>query len=82
MNIQYNNYSLFIPATNNTLLSQKIQIEKNLLLVKAFDKYEKDDLNQINKFLNIWINKKYFDCRYNINLEKKSSFYFSDLEKE
>ena len=78
MNIQYNNYSLFVPSNNNTLLSQKIQIEKNLLLIKAINKYGTEDIKQLTKFLNIWINMKFFNCKYNTHLEKKSNFYFSD----
>ena len=79
MNIQYNNYSLFIPSNINTLLSQRMQIEKNLLLVKCINKYEKEDIKQLTKFLNIWINIKYFNCKYSSNLEKQSNFYFSDF---
>mgnify|MGYP001265919876 CR=1 FL=1 len=76
MNIQYNNYSLFIPSNINTLLSQKIQKEKNLLLTKSIGKFEKVDIKQLTKFLNIWLNIKYFNCKYNSNLEKQCSFYF------
>lgn len=79
MNIQYNNYSLFVPSNSNTLFSQKIQIEKNLLLVKAINTYEKENIKRLTKFLNIWLNIKYFSCKYNANLEKQSNFYFSDL---
>ena len=79
MNIQYNNYSLFIPSNSNTLLSQRMQIEKNLLLVKCINKYEKEDIKQLTKLLNIWINIKYFNCKYSVNLEKQSNFYFSGL---
>lgn len=79
MNIQYNNYSLFIPSNSNTLLSQRMQIEKNLLLVKCINKYEKEDIKQLTRFLNIWINIKYFNCKYSVNLEKQSNFYFSGL---
>ena len=79
MNIQYDNYSLFIPYVSNTLLSQKMQIEKNLLLVKAINKYGTENITQLIKFLNIFFNIKYFNCKYDTQLEKQSKLYFSDL---
>lgn len=77
MNLVYDNYSLFIDKKDN--ISTKLLVDKNYLLLKAINIYGNSEYQYLEKLVNIWINMKYLNCRYNHHLEQEANKYFSNL---